>query len=68
MLLETLEMGNFHKFERLRIDFSEGVTVLVGVNGSGKSAVLDAAAIALATFLYALDVPAKAISHTVCAS
>ena len=64
MLLESLEVKNFRKFEGLRIEFSKGVTVLVGANGSGKSAILDAAAIALATFFHALDVPAKTISRS----
>lgn len=64
MLLESLTIENFRKFDRLHIEFDEGATVLVGANGSGKSAILDAAAIALATFFYALDVPSKTISRT----
>lgn len=45
--LDRLELTNFHKFEHCSIDFDESLTVLVGDNGSGKSSILDAAAVAL---------------------
>lgn len=51
MRLNQLALHNFRKFEDLSVDFCEDVTVLVGGNGFGKSAVLDAAAVALGTYL-----------------
>ena len=36
-MLESLEVKHFRKFEGLRMEFSKGVTVLVGANGSGVS-------------------------------
>ncbi len=50
MYLNSLELRNFRKFEELHIGFDRQLTVLVGDNGYGKSAVVDAAAIALGTF------------------
>ena len=50
MYLSKLELCNFRKFEELHIEFDRQLTVLVGDNGYGKSAVVDAAAIALGTF------------------
>lgn len=49
--LDSLELENFHKFEHYTIGFDEHMTVLVGNNGSGKSSILDAACVALGTFL-----------------
>ncbi|OIR46044.1 AAA family ATPase [Corynebacterium sp. NML130628] len=39
---ETLELENFRNYERFSLDFHERLTVLTGVNGAGKTAVLDA--------------------------
>lgn len=52
MRLDELELTNFRKFEHFSIDFDERMTVLVGENGSGKSAVLDAACAVLDSFTY----------------
>lgn len=51
ILLDRLELTNFHKFEQYAIDFDERLTVLVGDNGSGKSSVLEAARLALGAYL-----------------
>lgn len=48
--LDRLELVNYHKFDRYTVDFDEHLTVLVGENGSGKSSILDAAAVALGAF------------------
>ena len=64
MLLKSLHLENFRQFEELHIDFDEKMTVLVGPNASGKTAVLDAAAVSLATFFYAFDVPMKPIARS----
>ena len=53
--LDSLELTNFHKFERYSIDFDESMTVLVGDNGSGKSSILDAAAVSLSTVVSQLS-------------
>lgn len=55
MRLDFLEIRNFRCFEHVRIDFNPELTVLIGINGSGKTAVLDAAAVAFGTYLGAYD-------------
>ena len=47
MKVEHLELTNFRGIDRLRLHFQERTNVLVGVNGSGKSAILDCATILL---------------------
>ncbi len=42
MKLQSVHIKNFRCFEDITIDFHKQLTVLVGENGSGKSAVLDA--------------------------
>ncbi|MBB2493512.1 AAA family ATPase [Aquipseudomonas ullengensis] len=46
MKLKNLRLTNFRGFERLDIDFDEHMTVIAGVNGVGKSTILQAIAIA----------------------
>lgn len=52
--LSRLELTNYHKFDRYTVDLDDSLTVLVGENGSGKSSILDAAAVALGTFFVQL--------------
>ncbi len=47
MKINRIDLTNFRGIEKLSLDFSDRVNVLVGVNGVGKSAVLDALAILL---------------------
>jgi len=47
MQLNKLVMKNFKKFRRVEIEFSDGLTGIVGSNGSGKSTIVDAIAWAL---------------------
>lgn len=47
MQIKSLTLKNFRGFKDTEITFSEGLTVLVGVNGAGKSSVLDALAMML---------------------
>lgn len=45
--LNRINTRNFRVFEDLDLEFDEQLTLLIGKNGSGKTAVLEAAAIAL---------------------
>lgn len=47
MWLKSLHVENFRGFEKLDVTFDEHVTLLVGGNGAGKTAVLDAIAAGL---------------------
>jgi len=47
MHLKSLELRNFRCYDNLKIDFDPGMTVLVGLNGRGKSAILDGIELAL---------------------
>ncbi|MDR2439425.1 MAG: AAA family ATPase [Planctomycetaceae bacterium] len=47
MKLKRITIENFRCFESLTIDFEEDANVIVGVNGAGKSSLLDAIAFAL---------------------
>ena len=47
MKLKRLELTNFRVFEQATFDFQPGMNLLVGINGTGKSSVLDALRILL---------------------
>jgi exonuclease SbcC len=47
MLLNKLVLRNFKKYRRATIEFQEGLTGIVGSNGSGKSTIVEAIAWAL---------------------
>jgi predicted ATP-binding protein involved in virulence len=49
--IDELELKNFRGFEELKLDLHPSLTVLVGVNGTGKTAILDSIAIMLSTVL-----------------
>ena len=53
--LDNLRLKNFRRYEDLSIDFNSQLTLIVGVNGSGKTSILDAAAIAVGSFLTKID-------------
>lgn len=55
MKVERLSLLSFRGIKRLELDFTELVTAFVGVNGVGKSAVLDALAIALSQLTWRLN-------------
>ncbi len=51
MKINTLKLQEFRCFEEYRLDFSDRFTLLIGDNGSGKTAVLDALASVVSGFL-----------------
>lgn len=51
MKLEKVTLANFRGFEQIDLEFSDGLTVIAGVNGVGKSGVLKALASALSLAL-----------------
>ena len=51
MKLQSLEITDFRGIRKLHLEFPEQVNVLVGVNGVGKSAVLDCTAILLSRLI-----------------
>ena len=55
MKLKNLQISNFRCFESLSIDLDEQLTVLVAENGVGKTAILDAIAVALGPFIGGFD-------------
>lgn len=47
MYIKELQLENFRGFPELNLKFSHNLAVLIGINGSGKSSLLDAIAILL---------------------
>ncbi len=44
MILKTLTLKNFRKFKDATIDFPDGITGVIGLNGAGKSTIFEAIA------------------------
>ncbi len=63
MKLNKIYMKNYRCFEEITISLDQNVTLLVGKNGAGKTAVLDAAAVAVSTFLSGME---DGISRNIC--
>ncbi|MEM0139940.1 MAG: AAA family ATPase [Ferroplasma sp.] len=47
MIIESLEIKNFLSHENTRIDFENGINIITGKNGAGKTSILDAIKFAL---------------------
>lgn len=47
MILKTLTLKNFRKFKDVTVEFPDGITGIVGLNGVGKSTIFEAIAWAL---------------------
>lgn len=56
MKLKKVIIINYRCFKEAEIDFDEHTTLIVGKNGAGKTAILDAVAVAISTFLLGIDV------------
>lgn len=55
MYIKSLTLKNYRCYERLNVDFNKNYTILVGVNGAGKSTILDAVSTALGSFIAGFD-------------
>lgn len=55
MKLKKVRITNYRCFKEADIDFDEHTTLIVGKNGAGKTAILDAVAVAISTFLLGID-------------
>ena len=55
MKLNNIKIYNYRCFKEAEIDFDNHTTLIVGKNGAGKTAILDAVAVAVSTFLLGID-------------
>jgi len=61
--INTLYLDNYRAFEDFTISFDEQLTVLVATNGKGKTAILDAIAVAFGTFVNATGLAKGVVFH-----
>ena len=65
MYISRLCLQNYRCYDNFEIDFNKELTVIVAENGKGKTAILDAVAVALGPYLACFDgVKANQISDT----
>jgi len=50
MRIDHLELNNFKNFTSIKADFTSGVNLLVGTNGSGKTSLLEGLCVAVGAF------------------
>ena len=55
MYIKSLKLKNYRCYENLEIELNPEYTILVGVNGAGKSTILDALATALGSYIAGFD-------------
>ena len=55
MELNNIRITNYRCFKEADIAFDDHITLIVGKNGAGKTAILDAVAVAVSTFLLGID-------------
>lgn len=56
MRIEELHLQNFRGFQELKLTLPPDLAVFIGVNGSGKSSILDSIAIILSQFVYNFNI------------
>jgi predicted ATPase len=52
---EKLQLKNFRCFENIEVNFHDHLSVIVGVNGAGKTAIMDGAAIAISAMFIKMN-------------
>ena len=55
MRIDNIHLRNFRCYEELTIDFHPRFNVLVGINGTGKTSILEAVRIAAGSIFYGVD-------------
>lgn len=55
MRLKSIKLVNYRCFVNSEIEFDKHITLLIGKNGVGKTAILDAVAVSVSTFLFGID-------------
>lgn len=55
MTIKELQIKNFRCYENIKIKLNPNYTVLVGINGAGKTTVLDAISVALGGYISVFD-------------
>ena len=55
MYIKKLELHNYRIFENLELDFNNKCSVIVGINGSGKTTILEATSVAIGTIFLSLN-------------
>lgn len=62
MKINRIELKNFKKYESFTLDLHPQFTLLVGENGSGKTTILDALAVAAGVWL--IDIPDSSLQNS----
>lgn len=55
MYIRELTLQNFRGFDNIKVAFHPNLTVIVGANGSGKTSIMEGAAIAISTIFVKMD-------------
>ena len=55
MKLKKIKISNYRCFKEVEIDLNDHITLVVGKNGAGKTAILDAVAVSVSIFLLGID-------------